>query len=120
MAGPAKAFFISLGIVVTFFAVAEGMSGPPERSQEEIQNGVHCLGTFGGYRPLQEAIVARLRNPDSFELVDTTITPLHDGVHTVTMTYRAQNGFGGMNVETARARVGSDCEMSAVLDQQSL
>ena len=52
--------------------------------------------------PMQEAIKQNLRDPDSFEQVSTTITPVDKNEHHyILMTYRARNGFGGMNVEQA-------------------
>ena len=55
-----------------------------------------------------------LRDPDSFEHDETRITPANDkGKHTIMMTYRARNGFGGMNVETAIGEVDqSSCAVT--------
>jgi hypothetical protein len=47
----------------------------------------------------------RLRDPSSFEHIDTVISPVDDGDHKVVMTYRANNGFGGKTAERAEARV---------------
>jgi hypothetical protein len=52
-----------------------------------------------------------LRDPDSFEHIETSIFPNDNGEHGLWMTYRARNGFGGMNVERIYARVDHEsCE----------
>ena len=40
---------------------------------------------------------ARMRNPDSFQLISAVVMPKGQYCY----EYRAQNGFGGMNVEDA-------------------
>jgi hypothetical protein len=57
-----------------------------------------------------------LRNPSSFEHISTTISPLDPrGEHSLTMRFRAQNGFGGMNVSVVHAQVrSSDCSFTVV------
>lgn len=78
----------------------------------ERQKGLHCLsGWDGANRSTKTQVQAALRNPDSFEHIDTAIYPNDDGEHGLWMTYRAENGFGGMNVERMYARVDHDtCE----------
>jgi len=53
----------------------------------------------------------RMRDPDSFEHIETRITPVNsNGQHRLTMKYRAKNGFGGMTVGVAVATIrNSDC-----------
>lgn len=47
-----------------------------------------------------------LRNPRSFEHVETVRSPVDKkGTFGLIMTYRAQNGFGGMNVEAIGVEV---------------
>lgn len=81
---------------------------------EQRQKGFHCLSQWdGSNRSTVQQIKDGLRNPDSFEHVETRITPVDEaaGDHQLVMTYRAQNGFGGMNVEKAYARIDSStCE----------
>ena len=51
---------------------------------------------------MKDAVKERLRNPDSFEHIETVILPIDvNRRHLVAMKYRAENGFGGMNVEEA-------------------
>jgi len=84
---------------------------------EEIRNGFHCLSPWDGSHQSVKRYVRRgLRDPRSFEHVETRITPIDkDGKHTLYMTYRARNGFGGMNVGIAKVTVNNkDCSASIV------
>lgn len=85
----------------------------PAVAAEDKRKGFHCLSTFdGSSRPFRRAVEAQLRDPDSFDHIDTRITPVKEGRHTVIMNYRARNGFGGMNVEQAIGQVDHEsCEV---------
>jgi hypothetical protein len=74
---------------------------------------MHCLSNWdGSHRGLVAAIKPNLRNPDSFDHIETRITPAKDGRHAVIMKYRAENGFGGMNIESAVASIAEgSCEL---------
>ncbi|QDG36556.1 zinc ribbon domain-containing protein [Alteromonas mediterranea] len=73
---------------------------------EEKRKGFHCLSSWdGSHRGVVKYVESILRDPDSFEHVETRITPVNDNVHYLTMTYRAKNGFGGVNVESVSAEV---------------
>ena len=82
---------------------------------EEAENrrkGFHCLSSFNGtHRGVANLVKERLRDPDSFEHVETRIAPIDEnGEHILMMQYRGANGFGGINVETALATIkNSDC-----------
>lgn len=83
-----------------------------ERNLAEHSDGRHCLGTFNGeHAGIVEYVTERLREPDSFEHVATVIDGVDkSGQHLLKMKYRARNGFGGMNVETAQFSVANaDC-----------
>lgn len=56
-----------------------------------------------------------LRDPSSFEHIQSFATPVSsDGMQLVRMRFRARNGFGGMNIETAEARVrNKDCKIQS-------
>lgn len=90
---------------------------------EEAENrrkGFHCLSAFNGtHRGVVNFVSERLRDPDSFDHVETRITPVDgDGQHTLIMEYRAANGFGGINLETAVATVkNSDCSATIIAAQ---
>ena len=87
----------------------------------EIMNrikGLHCLSSWdGSNRSLVSFVKSGLQEPDSFEHVDTLVTPKSEetGLHGITMTYRARNGFGGVNLSRAIAEVDpSTCEAKNV------
>lgn len=83
-------------------------------NREERRKGFQCLSDWdGSHRAMQDAVKEHLRNPGSFEHIETAITPLDDkGQHRVTMRYRAENGFGGMNVEQAAGIIdGETCSL---------
>lgn len=90
-------------------AEAEAKARAEAEAEAAFQaTGRHCLNPFSGANdPLIRLVTRRLRDPDSFEHIETTITPVKDGMHTVVMTYRARNGFGGMNVSQASGLVES-------------
>lgn len=71
--------------------------------RDEKRRGMHCLnGWDGSHWDMQDAIKDNLRNPRSFDHIQTAITPVDEkGVHRVIMKYRAENGFGGMNIGQA-------------------
>jgi hypothetical protein len=57
----------------------------------------------GTYSALINAVKENLRDPGSFEHVETRISEIgEDGRQEVIMRYRAKNGFGGMNVQYAK------------------
>lgn len=78
----------------------------PEKAAEgahERQYGFHCLSAWdGSHRAFKQAVRSALRAPDSFEHITTETYPVDArGQNTIVMSYRAQNGFGGMNVAQA-------------------
>lgn len=81
---------------------------------EKRRKGFHCLSEWdGSNRSTVKQVERLLRNPESFEHVETKIAPVDEetGEHGLAMTYRAENGFGGTNVETIYARVNNgSCE----------
>jgi hypothetical protein len=88
-----------------------------EREQEERAKGFHCLSSWDGSSvPFKNAIKGQLRDPDSFEHIETRITPQNEqGEHGVSMQFRARNGFGGMNVGTAIGAVDHQtCQVTRV------
>jgi hypothetical protein len=74
---------------------------------ENTRKGFHCLSAWdGSHSGTVETVKASLREPDSFEHIETKITPVSaDGTHILMMSYRARNGFGGMNVAQAIAEI---------------
>lgn len=81
---------------------------------EDKRKGFHCLSAWDGSdRQLVDAVKESLRDPSSFEHDETRIAPVNaQGEHFVVMTFRAKNGFGGMNVGSATGMVRqSDCAL---------
>jgi len=83
-------------------------------SQEEVAKetaaGFHCLSKWdGSHDEVVRLVKQNLRDPSSFELIQTRVTPVNsDRRHGLRMEYRARNGFGGMTVETATATYRND------------
>lgn len=104
---------------------ASGVPTPePEsvKQAEDRRKGFHCLSKWdGSHRELVNELKRSLREPDSFEHVETRITPVNaKGVHLLTMEYRARNGFGGMNVGRLVAAVkNSDCSFTIISNGSS-
>ncbi len=102
-------------------AAARGAERAAEAAREATQaaddrrRGFHCLSDWdGSHADFKSMVRQTMREPDSFEHIETRITPVDDkGYHSLLMDYRARNGFGGMNVGRAAARVRqSDCSFT--------
>lgn len=86
----------------------EELRAQVEAAAENRRKGFHCLsGWDGSNSSMVRQVKATLRDPDSFEHIDTLITPVHveTGKHGISMTFRAKNGFGGYNVGRAVGEV---------------
>lgn len=82
---------------------------------EKKRKGFHCLsGWDGSHRGVKKYVEKRMRDPDSFEHIETRIAPVSErGDHTLIMKYRSRNGFGGMTVGMATAKIqNDDCSAS--------
>lgn len=79
------------------------------KQAERRHMGFHCLSPWDGSNDsVVEQVKQGLRDPNSFEHADTRIGPItggSEGRHPLFMTYRARNGFGGMNVGRVAAFV---------------
>lgn len=92
----------------------EQLEAEAKQAEQNREQGYHCLSGWDGSLPgLKEAVKAQLRDPDSFEHIETIIAPKgSDDRHEVMMKYRARNGFGGMTVEYAKASASNfDCSV---------
>ena len=86
-------------------------------ASEDERKGFHCLSSWdGSHAQFKRAVKSTMREPGSFEHVETRVTPVsQSGDHSVIMKYRARNGFGGMNVGTAIGTYkNSDCSFVVV------
>ena len=67
---------------------------------EETRKGFHCLSAWDGSNSsLIRETKNTMKDPKSFEHVETVIGTVSNGQHKAVMTYRGRNGFGGMVVE---------------------
>ena len=67
------------------------------KKAEDKRKGFHCLSSWdGSHRATENYVVQNLRDPDSYQHIKTSITPVDkEGNHMLIMQYRAKNGFGG-------------------------
>lgn len=77
---------------------------PAQAKEPPKLDRFHCLSAWDGtYSALIKAVKENLRDPGSFEHVETRIGEIkEDGRQEVIMRYRAKNGFGGLNVQYAK------------------
>ena len=64
---------------------------------EDQRKGFHCLSSWdGSHRATVNYIKENLKDPDSYQHIKTSITPVDkEGNHILIMRYRAKNSFGG-------------------------
>ena len=111
---------IGLAGLVYFFTLpsAEEKAATAQAEVEKRTKGFHCLSAWdGSNRSLVDQVKAGLRDPESFEHVETKITPATgpSKQHNIIMQYRARNGFGGMNAGSAIGTVDpNSCEATIV------
>ncbi len=84
-------YFISCVVIGFFLLSAAGSSDSSEPAKPLYEDKYAIQITF------EKLIKKNLRDPDSFQLIE--VTP--ETGRTVTVKYRAKNGFGGYNVCTA-------------------
>lgn len=97
------------------------------QAAEDRRKGFHCLSSWNGsHRDFVELIKAQMNDPDSFEHVETKVTPVIGAclddpdaagtcTHALSMKYRGNNVFGGVVLGTARAEYrNSDCQVVEV------
>lgn len=95
---------------------AEAQANAAEAA-ENRRKGFHCLSSWDGSHPeVKRKVQALLHDADSFEHVETRITPVNEnGSHTLIMDYRAKNGFGAMRLSSAMATVRqSNCSATLI------
>lgn len=82
-------------------------------------SGAQCLNADGSSDSFTNVVIQNLRDPDSFVGVGTKMAPQgHSHMHAIAMRYRAKNGFGGYNVETAIGMVDDrDCHAELIGSQ---
>lgn len=105
-------------IGIGYFAIQPSAEEKAAKQAElalEREKGFHCLNKWdGAHDGVKTRTKASLRDPDSFEHIETRVTPRKkDGNHGLIMKYRARNGFGGVNVGEVYANFSNaDCSIS--------
>lgn len=87
-----------------------------QKTINDLKYAQKCIRYDGAARQLVYAVQDALRNPKSFEHIDTRISPMEKGVNDVVMQYRAENGFGGMTIGTIIAQI--DNETCAIISME--
>ena len=85
---------------------------------ENKRKGFHCLSSWNGaHKAIVRATEKHLKDPDSFEHIETRVTPVDKNFkHSLYMQYRAKNGFGGMSIGTVVAQYSNtDCYNFTIL-----
>jgi uncharacterized membrane protein YvbJ len=79
--------------------------------------GFHCLrGRDGSHQALTEYVKQHMRDPGSYEHVETRISPVNpNGKHALVMKYRGKNGFGGMSIESVVAAVDNKSCLAQII-----
>lgn len=112
---------IALGVFIFNLATPDKPKSPPKpKTPEEIRKAEIMRGFNawdGSHVQLERWVKGRLRDPESYEHIETRY--IDKGDHLVVYTkYRARNGFGGMNVEDAVARANIDGSLIKVLSPE--
>ena len=83
------------------------------KEREDREKGFHCLsGWDGSHRNFERMLKNRLKDPDSYEHIETRVTRKgSDGLHTLYTKYRAKNSFGGYVVQTATGKYDVSCNV---------
>ena len=117
--GPMGWFSIVFAICTIIFIVTlkiEHDAVQEVQDTEDRRKGFHCLSAWdGSHREFVRLVKKRMNDPDSFEHVETRVTPVqNDGKHVITMQFRGRNAFGGIVKNTAIGSYWPNC--SPVLD----
>lgn len=105
---PKSVVFVPLFILACLFGgsntpdlnAAEGQKEAETITEQEKFN--RCFSAWdGSNKDLVQRVKANLRDPSSFEHIETRFVKINGGLQ-LTMFYRAKNGFGGMNIEKAK------------------
>ena len=102
---------------------AEGERSTAETLADRRNGNIKGLGCLslrdGSSAPLVTATKAGLRDPSSFEHVETRIAPAKAGQHTVTMSYRARNALGGLVLRRAVGLIDAKtCDLVRIVDNR--
>lgn len=122
-----KRFLIALMIAVGLTACGDSAEVKAKKAEvaaaisaADKQAGFHCLSSWdGSHRGVENWLKKHLRDPDSYQHVETKISPNKDGQHTLFTTYRAKNGFGGYVGGTVIATVDNEtCQATIIVNNR--
>ena len=99
--------FIVAAIVIGAYDQASAPPPAPLTRKQQVESQFSSWN--GAHRNLEQRVKAGLKDPDSYEHIETRYTDKGDYI-SVYMKYRAKNGFGGYVVETAVA----NCTLAGV------
>lgn len=98
----ALVFAILIGLSVLYYMKSPSSTPKPPTRTEVIEKAFNPF--TGSHMKLKKAIEKSLIDPDSFDHVSTSYKDF-DTYLIVTTNYRAKNGYGGMMLNTVRAKV---------------
>jgi RNA polymerase subunit RPABC4/transcription elongation factor Spt4 len=104
-------------IVVNLATDKKPKSTPAQVWTREGQISQGFSGMDGSHRELTRKIKAALRDPNSYEHIETKYKDNGDNL-TIVTSYRAKNGFGGMNSEMVVARASIDGKVIEIVSKQ--
>ena len=87
-----------------------------QQKAEDNRKGFHCLSAWDGGLIYSRPLKDRLRDPDSYQHIETRISPNNGGYHNAYVSYRAKNGFGGYVNESVGVKVSnSSCKIVGLI-----
>ena len=100
--------FLGLIIYSTFSSINKTLDPEPQvpKTAEQVRaDKIFSAfnGWDGSHRHLSQMVKSALKDPDSYEHIDTRYSDNGDHVY-IEMSYRAKNSFGGYAVETVTAK----------------
>ena len=96
-------------VVPTMGQSDEEKAASAVQEAEDKRQGFHCLNkNTGRHWDMESLIKQSLKDPDSFEEVDTLVGDVENGEHLIWVDYRARNSFGGMVSGSASAYVDTE------------
>lgn len=108
----------SLSLCVALLIALVGCSDdkpktPAEIRASQVQQGFSAWD--GSHRQLERWIKKNLKDPDSYEHIETSYIDKGGNELVVLTKYRARNGFGGMTIGQTAARANIDGSLIEVL-----
>lgn len=77
-----------------------------------------CLSSWdGSFRSIIEWVKWNLKDPTSFEHVETTYSNETDGTHLIIMKYRAKNGFWALDVSALKLKSDDNCNVIGKMEE---